>query len=221
MNVPPCSPSNGQAMPPDRPDPNTMNVRRESARRSDVPGGQSRPPARPGEAARAEELRSRLPAQSLQPREVNVTLLKAIRTALQSGMLVPERSYTLRRLMKQLDRIDTLISPPPGIGSSRMRDLPGPTEKALLLLRKVVSEEFTQMHLRAQVSGIGKGSEEFAFEEDALFNRKLELRRQWNELPRQDPKAAPEPGEAIGPLVDQLGALTSFWQKWLAPTRND
>jgi hypothetical protein len=219
MNVPPSSSSGWQSTPPDRPHPNECTKGERSA--AGCTRGESRPPAGTGEAARANELRSRLPAQGAQLRDVCVTLLEAMQTALDSGMLDPARSYALRRLIKQLDLIDTLINSPPGIGRSRMRDSPRHTEKALSLLREVVAEELIRMTLRADVTGIGKGSEEFASEKSGLSNRERELRRQWNELPRGSPKVAPKPEEAIGPLVDQLSALTSFWKKWLAPLHND
>lgn len=221
MNVPPGSPSNRQAMPPDRPDPSKMNVRQESARRSDVRGAQSRPPAGPGEAARAEELRSRLPVQGSQTRDVSATLLKAMDLALQSEMFNRPRSYALKRLIGQLDLIRPYITTQASIDDIGMRDLRKHTEKALRLLRKVVHEEFSGMSLRAAASGVGKGSEEFDSEEQALFNRERQLRSQWNDLLGQSPKIVPEQEEAIGPLVDQLGALKSFWQKWLVPPRND
>jgi hypothetical protein len=220
MNVPSGSPSNRQAMPPDRPDPNTMNVRQESVRRPDVRGARSRPPAGLGEAARAEELRSRLPVQGSQTRDVITTLLKAMDVALQSEMFNRPRNYALKRLIEQLDLIRPYITTQPDIDDIAMRDLRKHTEKALLLLRKVVYEEFVGMSLRAAVSGVGKGSEEFDSEEQALLNRERELRSQWNELLGQSPKIMPELEEAIGPLVNQLGALTTFWNKWLVP-RND
>src|SRR5687767_2501710 len=98
MNVSPgCSPG-WQAMPTDRPCPDATTSRQQSAQQPQERGGKSLSAASPGEAARAEALRSRLATQGPQPRDVNTMLLEAVQTALESGMLDLGRSYTLRRL---------------------------------------------------------------------------------------------------------------------------